>query len=303
MKHHAAILLHSVCRYEVGEKLAGVLYFHRISDIRMSGTPRRNFNMFRELCGENALKNVIIVTNMWGGVDPEIGAEREAELMTKAIFFKSVLDKGGQTARHDNTVSSAQDILRRIVRNHPIPLRIQEELVDERKGISDTGAGKELDRELNEQIRKHEEEMRELEEDVKQAIENKDDEMREALEAETKRRREETERLENDVRRMTSDFKNQKEVLEARLSEVQEARLEAARTAALLQEQISALTEAIKATAATSAEEKAQMNQEIERLSRQLNKIQENSLANGFVKAFNTFVTAMSRGRGLLLGR
>ena len=287
----------------MGEKLAGVLYFHRISDVRMSGTPRRNFKMFRELCGENALENVIIVTNMWGGVDPQIGAEREAELMTKGIFFKSVLDRGGQTARHDNTASSAQDILRRILQNHPVPLRIQEELVDERKGINDTGAGKELHRELNEQIRKHEEEMRELEEDVKQAIENKDDETREALEAETQRRRKETERLENDVRRMTSDFKNQKEVLEARLSEVQEARLEAARAATQLQAQISQLTEAIRANAAASAEDKARMNQEIERLSRQLNNIQPNPIANGIFKVFNVIVAAMSGRRGLPPGR
>ena len=66
--------------------------------------------------------------------DPEIDAEREVELMTKGISFKSVLDRGGQMARHDSTASSVQDILHRILRNHPVPLQIQEELVDERKG-------------------------------------------------------------------------------------------------------------------------------------------------------------------------
>ena len=283
----------------MGEKLAGVLYFHRISDVRMSGTPRRNFKMFQELCGENALKNVVVVTNMWGGVDPELGAEREVELMTKGIFFKSVLDRGGQMARHDNTASSARDILRRIVRNRPLPLHIQKELVVEGKGLHETNAGKELDRELNEQIGKYEEEMRRLEEEMRQAIEDKDEEMKQELQAEAKRRQEQTERLENDVRRMTSDFKNQKDALEARLLEVQEARLEADRAATQLQEQISQLNEAIRTNVEASMEEKARMNQEIEKLSRELHNIHENSFANNFFKFFNDLVATMSGRKGL----
>jgi len=33
--------------YENGKKLAGVIYFHRISDFRVGGISRRNFKMFR----------------------------------------------------------------------------------------------------------------------------------------------------------------------------------------------------------------------------------------------------------------
>ena len=264
-----------MCRYEMGEKLAGVLYFHRISDVKVSGTPRRNFKMFQELCGENALKNVVVVTNMWGGVDPEIGAEREVELMTKGIFFKSILDRGGQMARHDNTASSAQDILRRILRNHPVPLRIQEELVDERKGINDTGAGKELDRELNDEIRKQKEEMRELEEKMKRAKEAKDEEMRRALEAEAEKRRQETERLENDISRMASDFQSQKERVQARLVELQEeVGREAARVIAQHQGHINYLNDTLRAAAVASEQVKNQMGQQIEQLSRQVNEAQ-----------------------------
>jgi hypothetical protein len=69
--------------------LAGVIYMHRISDIRMSGTARRNFTMFRKLCGENALSNVVLVTTMWGNlVDMEEGEARERELQNKDGFFK-----------------------------------------------------------------------------------------------------------------------------------------------------------------------------------------------------------------------
>ncbi len=37
--------------------LSGIIYLHRISDIRMSGSSIKNLRMFRKLCGtENMLK-------------------------------------------------------------------------------------------------------------------------------------------------------------------------------------------------------------------------------------------------------
>ena len=53
-------------RYEASSTLAGVIYISRLSDKRFSGIAARNFKMFRELCGDKTLRNVIFVTNMWG---------------------------------------------------------------------------------------------------------------------------------------------------------------------------------------------------------------------------------------------
>lgn len=153
--------------YENGKKLAGVIYLHRISDVRMGGISTRNFKMFRELCGESTLKNVVVVTNMWSEVSREVGEAREAELASRDIFFKPVLDKGAQLVRHENTQESAQAIMHYLISNHPLALRIQRELVDQHMDISQTAAGEELNRELMEQIRRHREEMRALQEDMK----------------------------------------------------------------------------------------------------------------------------------------
>ena len=68
-----------VSRYKRGGTLARVLYFHRISDFRMTDVSGKNPSMFRKVCGDGALRNVIIVTNMWGEVDPQTGNAREAE--------------------------------------------------------------------------------------------------------------------------------------------------------------------------------------------------------------------------------
>ena len=76
--------------------------------------------MVRELCGDAALKNVVLVTNMWSEVSPDVGQNRENQLSAK--FFKPVLDLGAQMVRHHHTVQSAHDIIRRMVANDPVVL-------------------------------------------------------------------------------------------------------------------------------------------------------------------------------------
>ncbi|KAF9036858.1 hypothetical protein BJ165DRAFT_1506484 [Panaeolus papilionaceus] len=51
--------------YRKNTLLAGVLYFHRITDNRMSGTANRNIRMFGKLCGSKAAEKVVLVTTMW----------------------------------------------------------------------------------------------------------------------------------------------------------------------------------------------------------------------------------------------
>ncbi|KAF9787371.1 hypothetical protein BJ322DRAFT_1107429 [Thelephora terrestris] len=130
--------------YERGTTLAGVLYFHRISDPRMTGISRKNFGMFRMLCSNRTLQNAVIVTNMWGEVSLQVGDAREAELAKEYFFFEPALDNGARMARHDNTTSSAENIIRLILDNRPLPLRIQEEPVAEGKDISETSAGEQM---------------------------------------------------------------------------------------------------------------------------------------------------------------
>lgn len=60
-------------------KLNGVIY--RITDLRMLGAAKRYLYMFRKLCGEDALTNVVLATTMWELIDPVVGAKREKELI------------------------------------------------------------------------------------------------------------------------------------------------------------------------------------------------------------------------------
>ena len=140
------------------------------------------------MCGDQALQNVVIVTNMWGRVTPEVGGSREEELASN--FFKPGLDKGAVLRRHDNTADSAHSIIREILGKEPVTLQIQQEIADQWKRIEETAAGKELLRELDEHVDKRLRQLRELQEMLNQT--KADDEVtRRELRQEVLRLREE----------------------------------------------------------------------------------------------------------------
>ena len=259
-------------RYEHGYKLAGVIYIHRISDIRFTGIAGRNFKMFRELCGDSTLKNVILVTNMWEGVPQDVGESREEELATN--FFKPVLNKGAQLVRHHNTVQSAHDIIRRIMRNRPAALQIQRELVDEGKNITDTAAGEVINKELNEYIRRHQAEMKALQEEMMQALRDKDVESRQELEEETRKLQAQIDKAKRDSVSMASRYEEEKRKMEEMIRQAQEqARQEMERAEAAHKQQIDELNRQFEANTNATAAERQAMQQRIDQMQHQLNNI------------------------------
>ncbi|THV00998.1 P-loop containing nucleoside triphosphate hydrolase protein [Dendrothele bispora CBS 962.96] len=254
--------------YEQGKKLAGVLYLHRISDIRMGGVSTRNFKMFRQLCGSDALKNVVLVTNMWGEIGAEVGEAREFELKTEDKFWKPVLDKGAQIYRHDNTLQSAQAIVRHLVDKRPVALRIQTELVDQHKNLTDTAAGAELNRELRVQIAKHQEELKNLEREMKEAINARDEETRKELEAERNKMQAEMSALHTNSQKLATEYGEQKAQLEAKL---EESRRLAEENQRRQKEAIDGLQVQLRNTEANSAAERGSLQKRLDEAIRRYN--------------------------------
>ena len=216
-------------RYEKGSQLSGVIYIHRISDNRFGGITGRNFDVFRKLCGELALKNVVLVTNMWGEVSLDIGEAREFELSNN--FFKTAVYKGAQMVRHHNTVESAHDIIRKMIKNRPVILQIQRELVDDHKDIIDTAAGESINKELKEQIKRHQAELKEVQEEMAQALREKDGEAEQELEETQRDLKEKVMKIKEDSVGMAANYAAEKERVAARLREMeQEARRERERS-------------------------------------------------------------------------
>ena len=225
---------------------------HRISDFKMSGISRKNFVMFRRLCGESTFRNVAIVTNMWGEVNEERGIAREQELASSNILFKPVLDKGGTMLRHLNSKESTDAILQHFLGNHPITLQIQDELVHQNKSVTETAAGAELEEEkqriVEEQKQKHEEDLRKQREEMERLRQEQEErqrreleEARRAHEAEMERQRMEQERERQRREEQQRQEAEQRAELQRRLAQEAAARFrqeqEAERRQHQLQEQ------------------------------------------------------------------
>jgi len=206
--------------YESGSKLAGIIYIHRISDDRFTGIAVRNFKMFRKLCGESTLKNVVLVTNMWGRVEEGVGEAREKELAD--VYFRVALEKDAQLARHYNTTQSAHEIIRRIMKNDPAPLLIQRELVDERKNIKQTAAGEAVNEEVNKLLRRHEAEMKALREEMKLALEEKDEWMKKVLEEETSKIKAQMNRMKVESEAMAVKYDEGRKEMKKKMQQMQD---------------------------------------------------------------------------------
>jgi hypothetical protein len=87
-----------------------------------TGTPFRNLGMFADLCGEDAIRNVILATTMWSRVDEDVGTRRENELKQK--YWKTMLDNGSTTIRFSDSFESTWDIVDTIIdKSRPLSIR------------------------------------------------------------------------------------------------------------------------------------------------------------------------------------
>ena len=262
-------MIENLVRYGHGSKLSGVTYIHRISDKRFTGIAGRNFKMFRELCGDSTLRNVALVTNMWGEVPQEDGEDREEELITE--YFKPALDKGAHITRHYNTAQSARDIIRRIIRNQPVPLQIQREIVDEGKDILHTAAGEAMNIELNGQILRRQVELEAVKREMEKALKEKDEETRWELENETRKLQEHIDRTRLDLETVTSRYDEEKRRTEDEFRRMREdARQEADQTHTEHRRQMDQLENQLDAHAVASTAERQDLQQQVGRLQQRL---------------------------------
>jgi hypothetical protein len=142
-------------------KLAGIVYLHEISQTRMFGTSRKNLTMFNKLCGDDALKNVILATTKWGDIGDEVGRRRELQLCD--TYWKTMLAQGSRMARFTCTRESAWDIVNLIICRDAVDghILIQRELVDLRITLPETQAGRTLRYTLEESQREIARQLRE----------------------------------------------------------------------------------------------------------------------------------------------
>ncbi|KAJ3484495.1 hypothetical protein NLI96_g5615 [Meripilus lineatus] len=177
------------------------------------------------MCGEEAMKNVALVTNMWDPslVDMAVAEARHEELIDKDIFFRPAIVAGAQVYRNNNPPQSGQAIIRSLLGNTPVPLQIQRELRDEGRNITETTAGAELLRELTEMTNRHRREIDEIQREMQDAIRERDFETQRELERARNEALENQRRAEEERSALVSHFDDQRRLLQDEMRKIRRA--------------------------------------------------------------------------------
>ena len=172
--------------YKAKIPLAGIVYLHRINDVRLGGTGMKNLRTFKKLCGPAFLSKVVLATTFWSLVDKTTGNDRENQLKTKDEFWGTMIKGGSKVFRHDRRQETATEIVEYLVSlrstdGQGSPLAIQEQMVDEGKTLDETGAGMEVESQLNAQKKVYEQKLAKMRQELTEALTAHDEEWQKEL--------------------------------------------------------------------------------------------------------------------------
>ena len=191
--------------------MTGILYLHKISENRFGNCAMTNLRMFRELCGENCLRNVILLTTMWSGSanDISLQEERERQLITDNDFWAGLLRLGARTMRYDNTAPRALEIVQDLMQRSQIVLEIQRELVVEGRNLNETSAGIQLRLEIAAAEERHKKELEQMRQEMQGALRNRDIQYAEEIKKREDQLNEKLAKIEQDKVKLASDLQQE----------------------------------------------------------------------------------------------
>ncbi|KAF9044130.1 hypothetical protein BJ165DRAFT_1479308 [Panaeolus papilionaceus] len=141
--------------YKQKKYLAGLIYLHRITDIRFDSGGANSMNIFRKLYGNDRYDRLALVTTMWNDVPPGQMPRYEAkeEELKNSTAWGTFLNRANPAmvarfdASNEATKAGAMDVVTSIIRNSlsindDLKLRLQRELVDQGLKLPRTAAGR-----------------------------------------------------------------------------------------------------------------------------------------------------------------
>ncbi|KAK0726143.1 P-loop containing nucleoside triphosphate hydrolase protein [Lasiosphaeris hirsuta] len=204
--------------YDDKVQLAGIVYLHHISDNRVGGSGVTNIRLFKELCGEQALSCVVLATTMWDLMPRDKAERREQELICKEQFWGGLLQHGCRAMRQDDGSVSATRIIRHILaQKSPRSFQIQDEMANGTPLI-ETRVGMVLEEKIDAQARQINEQIKKLEEEIARLKTEKEERDKREEEERQRRAEEEAKRLEkeaqNEKKKQEREAQIEKEKLE-----------------------------------------------------------------------------------------
>lgn len=128
--------------------VAGIIYFQRITDTRMTGRNSFNIEMVKAMSGEKFYKHIVISTSMWDTLipnDPAVHEQARARiqsLLDSPEDFGSLKMAGAVHMQFWGEGSSGQGILQLFASMGPAPrMAILKQLAQNKGGVRETDAG------------------------------------------------------------------------------------------------------------------------------------------------------------------
>ena len=177
--------------------------------------------MFKQLCGDGALKNVCIATTNWDRITKEEGEKREPELREGPNLFKPLINEGAQLVRHDKGITSARSIINYLIHKDPTKLQIQAEL-DEGKTLEETEAGSVLKEEIKMLAKKLEAKLLALKEEMEEAAREKHAELLAELKEERQKGEAQRKQMELDLENLKAQAQSDKVKSEAKIRSLED---------------------------------------------------------------------------------
>jgi hypothetical protein len=100
----------------------------------------RNLRVFRELCGSDYFKNVMLCASFWNTETEGVATleSRLAELTSKEGWWGGMIARGSKVFNETLTRAGAIKMIYELMAGSATPLQVQREVVDEHKTIKDT---------------------------------------------------------------------------------------------------------------------------------------------------------------------
>ncbi|KAH7357425.1 P-loop containing nucleoside triphosphate hydrolase protein [Pyrenochaeta sp. MPI-SDFR-AT-0127] len=192
-------------------KLAGIIYLHPISATRMTGSAVKNLALFKALCGTRSLEHVVLATTFWdlfAHPSSEHGCrQREKALAETPDYWGDMLDSGSKMFRYQNTDTSAWQIIEHIMLSRGrMVLDIQQQMIDQRRALSETSAGQIVECELQKQRLRYEKKLEHVRETLDAPSSPEDKELTEILTSEEANTTAAMRRTKEEVARLKVDY-------------------------------------------------------------------------------------------------
>ena len=102
--------------------------------------------MFRLLCGDSALPNVVLATTRWSNPTEKQEyreqQKRHAELIGRPEYWGDLIHQGANSAFYDGSYASALSIISYLEERSPTVLDIQHQMVNDGYPLLQTTAGR-----------------------------------------------------------------------------------------------------------------------------------------------------------------